>query len=155
MKRLLLIVTLISLSVILMACGSSKPIEDEQYSLNDDEQYALDCVKQVPYVTEEDIADNLGEVYLAKGPDQSIIYAVVNYTTDYNGTTVYREAVFKDGRYYIDANDEFDTSDTTTSNLDKLIAQRDVRLIDMNEQSSDWNIVQIDPEVIKHALLDE
>lgn len=147
--RRVLILLLICMTFALTACGSS--------GLSEDEQYALDCAKQIPGVTEEDLAENLGEIYLVKESDQSIKYAVIKYYVDYYGTLAQGEAVFKDGSYYIDANDTFDTTDLSSANGDKLIAQRDVRLVDIGQQptGAEWEIIQIDPEVIKQALLEE
>ena len=149
MKRVVLIISIISMAFVLVACSSS--------GLSDDEQYALDCAKQIPYVTEEELSDNLGEIYLVKESDQSIKYAVIKYYVDYYGTLAQGEAVFKDGNYYIDANDTFDTTDLSSANGDKIIAQRDVRLVDMGQlpTGAEWEVVQIDPEVIKQALLEE
>lgn len=146
MKRMALVLVILSMTFMLASCGSS--------GLNEDEQYALDCAKQLPGMNEE-MAENLGEIYLVKDSDQSIKYAVINYYRDYYGTTAQGEAVFKDGSYYIDANDTFDTSDISTANGDRLIAQRDVRMVDNNLQPSDWEIVPIDTEVIKQALLEQ
>ena len=152
MRKTAVILLIISLAILLAACGSA--------SLNDDEQYALDCATQIPGVTEADLAENIDEIYIVKDlkeSDNTIKYTVIKYYTDYYGTTALGEAVFKDGSYYIDANDSFDTSDLSESNFNKIVAQRDVRMVDIGEQpvGAEWEIVQIDTEVIKKALLEQ
>ena len=140
MRKAKITLLLLAMVFVLASCGSA--------SLNEDEQYAIACIKEAPYVSEDDLADSLEDAYIVKGSDQNIKYVVADY---YDGVAV-RKAVFKDGSYYIDANDTFDTGDTSTANLDKLIAQRDIRWVESNMQPEDWEVIQLDIEKIKQAL---
>ena len=141
MKRITVLIALFAMVFTLVSCGGSS-------GLSDDEQLALSCVKKAPYISEDEIADSLYNIYIVKDSDQTVKYVVVNYSSGFGSV----EAVFKDGEYYIDANETFDTSDTSNANLDRLIAQRDVRFVDSGLQPEEWEVVTIDKEKIIKAL---
>ena len=151
--KLLTVLLCLTLLLAFTACGNGANPDDE--SLNEDEQYALDCINDMKSQLLDDGCFTLtGDIYLLKQDfsDGQTIYTVF----DYSGTSGYRgpisgKAVYKDGRYCMDLNDEIET-DGSTENLDKAIVYRNISLAETDMLDENEEKVVLDTEKIAKAL---